>query len=83
MKCGRAPDRIARLAGRAGCWVASEGSLVLLVAVRIAVRWPSGLAGRSACTVRPCPVDHGAGSRSQILIEVTSTVPWKMYSRLS
>jgi hypothetical protein len=27
---------------------------------------------------RPCPLDHGTGSRSQILIEATSTVPAKM-----
>jgi hypothetical protein len=29
-------------------------------------------------SVRPCPLDHGTGSRSQILIEATSTVPAKM-----
>jgi len=26
--------------------------------------------------VRACPVDHGTGSRSQMLIEATSMVPW-------
>jgi DNA-binding MarR family transcriptional regulator len=25
---------------------------------------------------RACPVDHGTGSRSQMLIEATSMVPW-------
>lgn len=30
-----------------------------------------------------CPVDHGLGSRSLILIEATSTVSPKMYWRLS
>ncbi|OLL96234.1 hypothetical protein Ae406Ps2_6070 [Pseudonocardia sp. Ae406_Ps2] len=25
--------------------------------------------------IRACPADHGTGSRSQILIEATSTVP--------
>jgi aminoglycoside phosphotransferase len=29
-------------------------------------------------STRPCPLDHGTGSRSQILIEATSTVPAKM-----
>ncbi len=29
-----------------------------------------------------CPADHGRGSRSQILIEVTSTVPRNIKSRL-
>jgi len=28
-------------------------------------------------------VDHGTGSRSQILIDATSTLPWYMNSRLS
>ena len=27
-------------------------------------------------TTRACPVDHGTGSRSQMLIEATSMVPW-------
>jgi hypothetical protein len=27
-------------------------------------------------TARACPVDHGTGSRSQMLIEATSMVPW-------
>ena len=27
-------------------------------------------------TSRACPVDHGTGSRSQMLIEATSMVPW-------
>jgi hypothetical protein len=40
------------------------------------------LSGHRVST-RPCPVDHRAGSRSQILIEATSMVPWKMYARLS
>jgi hypothetical protein len=31
-----------------------------------------------ALGTRPCPVDHGTGSRSQMRIEVTSTVPAKM-----
>jgi hypothetical protein len=29
-----------------------------------------------ANTARTCPVDHGTGSRSQMLIEATSMVPW-------
>ena len=32
---------------------------------------------------RACPVDHGTGWRSQILIEATSTVPRQTKSRLS
>ena len=43
----------------------------------------AGVGWCSAVVARPCPVDHRTGSRSQILIEATSTVPWKMYSRLS
>ena len=27
-------------------------------------------------SLRACPVDHGTGSRSQMLIEATSMVPW-------
>jgi len=34
-------------------------------------------------TTRACPVDHGTGSRSQIRIEATSTVPRQTKSRLS
>jgi len=33
--------------------------------------------------VRACPVDHGAGSRSQMRIDARSMVPWYMNSRLS
>ncbi|MGZ3357677.1 MAG: hypothetical protein ACXVBO_22910 [Isosphaeraceae bacterium] len=47
---------------------------------------PNADAGAISITVlvpRACPVDHGTGSRSQIRIEATSTVPWKMSSRLS
>ncbi len=37
----------------------------------------------TAGQLRACPVDHGTGSRSQIRIDATSTVPWYMNSRLS
>jgi len=30
----------------------------------------------TAIGTRACPVDHGTGSRSQMLIEATSMVPW-------
>ena len=30
----------------------------------------------ASTTARACPVDHGTGSRSQMLIEATSIVPW-------
>jgi gas vesicle structural protein len=33
---------------------------------------------RFAEATRACPLDHGTGSRSQILIEATSTVPRNM-----
>jgi hypothetical protein len=34
--------------------------------------------GEVGVETRPCPLDHGTGSRSQILMEATSTVPAKM-----
>jgi hypothetical protein len=33
------------------------------------------IAARSKLGTRVCPVDHGTGSRSQILIDATSMVP--------
>ena len=36
----------------------------------------SGRSGRQVRAARACPVDHGTGSRSQMLIEATSMVPW-------
>ena len=52
-----------------------------------AFRRPAGVATpqlRAGCVTsvsilvraRACPVDHGTGSRSQMLIEATSMVPW-------
>jgi len=32
--------------------------------------------GQFPASTRACPVDHGTGSRSQMLIEATSMVPW-------
>lgn len=43
---------------------------------------PGSLDGARAPT-RACPVDHGTGSRSQILMDATSMVPRQMKSRLS
>ena len=46
--------------------------------------FPDGAAGKMQSSTgssppeaaRACPVDHGTGSRSQMLIEATSMVPW-------
>jgi hypothetical protein len=48
-----------------------------------AVVWRGVFAPSVVIRDQACPVDHGTGSRSQIRIDATSTVPWYMNSRLS